>query len=106
MGNLWSKIKIEKNRRGGEGGEGGEAVRVGRQKKKQEKNDVFLPTACLHLKKWATPVHLWYTRTNFELPLGQVTHYLLKFRSSITPGLVGAQDGPLDVPDPGVVGGV
>ena len=73
---------------------------------KQEKNDGFLPTACLHLKKWATPVHLWYTRTNFELPLGQATHYLLKFRSSITPGLVGAQDGPLDVPDPGVVGGV
>ena len=51
-------------------------------------------------------MHLWYTRTNFELPLGQATHYLLKFRSSITPGLVGAQDGPLDVPDPGVVGGV
>ena len=73
---------------------------------KQEKNDGFLPTACLHLKKWATPVHLWYTRTNFELPLGQATHYLLKFRSSIIPGLVGAQDGPLDVPDPGVVGGV
>ena len=45
--------------------------------------------------------------TNFELSLGQVTHYLLKFRSSITPGLVGAQDGPLDVsPGPGVVGGV
>ena len=43
----------------------------------------------------------------FELPLGQVTSYLLKFRSSITPGLVGAQDGPLDVsPGPGVVGGV
>ena len=46
------------------------------------------------------------TVTTFELPLGQATHYLLKFRSSITPGLVGAQDGPLDVPDPGVVGGV
>ena len=42
----------------------------------------------------------------FELPSGQATHYLLKFPSSITPGLVGAQDGPLDVPDPGVVGGV
>ena len=46
------------------------------------------------------------TVITFELPLGQATHYLLKFRSSITPGLVGAQDGPLDVPDPSVVGGV
>ena len=67
---------------------------------------VFYRQRACTSKKWATPVHLWYTRTNFELPLGQATHYLLKFCSSITPGLVGAQDGPLDVPDPGVVGGV
>ena len=60
-------------------------------------------------QKMGTPVHLWYTRTTPRppsvhptqhsnilgqgnqiqltmLPLGQVTHYLLKFCSSITPG--------------------
>jgi len=53
--------------------------------KKQEKNDGFLPTACLSLKRLIS----------FELPLGLVTHQRLKFCSSMFPGRDGAHGGHL-----------